>query len=234
MKVLYQLAFLSYYRYSFFLMDVLLFLWIGFGFYHLTYKILPQFIPETKQVRWERARKVLSVSLIVQLCCIFFLVLVLFVRKPILVHFQTNAGISGVVFVVWMVLRLINTLLVGSFLASCWMFLDKDAKTTIMVQRWFVFMTVLLVVSLWSMTYMLSPRLNRALRIYEMFYHIRNLYLIRDPEKKYKTFLFLQQQGCIPPAYFSLYRDEWKRTFKGQVMEPLDCVFFHDTDGTRS
>lgn len=231
MNVLLQLAFLSYYRYSFFLMDVLLFLWIGVGFYYLTYKVLPQSVPETKQARLEGARRVLTVSLILQLCCVLFLMLSLLPRKPILVHFRASTGVSGVVFVVWMILRLVNTLLVGSFLASCWMFLGKDATTT--VRRWFVFMAVLLLVSVWSMFYMLFPAMNRALGIYEMFYHIRNLYLVQDPEKKYKTFLFLQQHGCIPPPYMSLYKDEWKRTFRGRVMEPLECVPSHGMDGTR-
>lgn len=233
MNTQFQLAFLSYYRYSFFLMDVLLFLWIGFVFYYLAYRLLPQIVPPTKQARFGRARKILTASLGVQMCCVVFLVLCLLPHKPILVHFQASAGVSGFMFVVWMILRLANTLWVGSFLASCWMFLDKDTKT-ITIRRWFVFMAVLWIASLGSMSYMLFPALNRALRIYEMFYHIRNLYLVDDPEKKYKTFLFLQQQGCVPPSYLSLYRDEWKRTFRGRVMEPLDCAPSHGTGGTRS
>lgn len=222
MNVLIQLAFLSYYRYSFFLMDFLIFLWICFGFYHLMYKVLPLFVPETKQEKYEWVRKALTISLGVQMFCYLFLLPVLLFQKPLMIHFRSRAGISGFVFVVLVIFRLINIIMLASFLACCWMFLEEQDKTPYLKQ-WFALMVVLLIYYLWTLFYMLFPPLNKALDIYELFYNIRNLYLVNDPEKKYKTFLFLENFGCIPPSYSSLYEDEWKRTFHNPVMAPLEC-----------
>jgi hypothetical protein len=86
-----------------------------------------------------------------------------------------------------------------------------------------VLMAVLLLFYLWTLFYMLFPTLNKALDIYELFYNIRNLYLVNDKEKKYKTFLYLEYFGCVPPTYRDLYEDEWKRTFHNPVMMPLGC-----------
>jgi len=222
MNVLIQLAFLSYYRYSFFLVDFLVFLSICFGFYHLTYKVLPLLIPEEKQEKFEWVRKTLTVFLGIQLCCYVFLLLVLLLQKPILIHFKTNAGVSGFVFVMLVIFRLINIMMVAAFLACCWMLL-KDPEKTMYLKRWFLLMAVLLLYYLWTLFYMLFPSMNKALDIYELFYNIRNLYIVKDREKKYKTFLFLQQFGCVPPSYSTLYEDEWNRTFQHPVMVPLEC-----------
>lgn len=222
MNVLLQLAFLSYYRYSFFLVDLLIFLLILFGFYHLIYKILPPLVPENKKEKYEWVRNALSILLGIQLGGYLFLMLLLLPRKPILVHFRASAGLAGFVLVLLIILRLINTLMVAAFMTTCWMFLGKENRTTY-VRRWFILMGILLLYYLWTMFYMIFPTMNRALRIYEMFYHIRNLYLVNTPQKKYKTFLFLQQHGCIPPSYYDLYRNEWERTFQGPVMVPTVC-----------
>lgn len=222
MNVLIQLAFLSYYRYSFFLMDFLIFLCICFGFYHLTYKVLPLFVPEKKQVKYKWVRKALTISLGVQMFCYLFLLPVLLFQKPFMIHFRASAGISGFVFVVLVIFRLINIIMVASFLTCCWMFLEEQDKTPY-IKRWFALMVVLLLYYLWTLFYMLFPTMNKALDIYELFYNIRNLYLVNDPEKKHKTFLYLEQFGCIPPSYTTLYEDEWKRTFHNPIMGPLEC-----------
>jgi hypothetical protein len=222
MNVLIQLAFLSYYRYSFFLVDFLLFLWICFGFYHLTYKVLPLLIPEEKQEKFEWVRKTLTVLLGTQMCFYVFLLLVLLFRKPLLIHFKTKAGISGFVFVMLVIFRLVNIMMVSAFLACCWMFLE-DQEKTMYVKRWFLLIAVLLLYYLWTLFYMLFPTMNKALEIHELFYNIRNLYIVKDREKKYKTFLYLQQFGCVPSSYSTLYEDEWKRTFQNPVMVPLEC-----------
>lgn len=222
MNVLIQLAFLSYYRYSFFLMDFLIFLWICFGFYHLMYKVLPLFVPEQKQEKYEWVRKALTISLGIQMFCYLFLLPVLLFQKPLMIHFRSRAGISGFVFVVLVIFRLINIIMTAAFLASCWILLEEQEKTPYL-KRWFALMVVLLLYYLWTLFYMLFPTMNKALDIYELFYNIRNLYLVNDPEKKYKTFLYLEHFGCIPPSYTSLYEDEWKRTFHNPVMGPLEC-----------
>lgn len=222
MNVLIQLAFLSYYRYSFFLVDFLLFLWICFGFYHLTYKVLPLLIPEDKQEKFEWVRKTLAVLLGTQMCFYVFLLLVLLFRKPLLIHFKTKAGVSGFVFVMLVIFRLVNIMMVSAFLACCWTFLE-DQEKTMYVKRWFLLMAVLLLYYLWTLFYMLFPTMNKALEIHELFYNIRNLYIVKDREKKYKTFLYLQQFGCVPSSYSTLYEDEWKRTFQNPVMVPLEC-----------
>jgi hypothetical protein len=91
------------------------------------------------------------------------------------------------------------------------------------VKRWFLLMAVLLAYYLWTLFYMIFPSMNKALDIYEMFYKIRNLYIQNDNKKKYKTFMILQQTGCIPENYLSLYEDEWKRTFRNPVY-PMECL----------
>lgn len=223
MNIIIQLAFLSYYRYSFFLMDVVLFVWICFGYYHLTYKILPLFTPDSKKNKFDRVRNILSICLGVQMFCSLFLLCAIVLQKTPMVHFRSNAGVSGFLFVVLVIFRVINIVMVSSFLASCWMFLPTQDKIPYLT-RWFLLMAALLLYSLGTLFYMLFPSMNKALDIYQLFYNIRNLYLVDTADKKYNTFLYLQQFGCIPPSYMDLYQHEWKRTFHNPVMVPLECA----------
>lgn len=219
LDVIIPLAFLSYYRYSFFLIDFFIFLWICFGFYQLTYKILPPLVPEKKKIKFEWVKNSISILLGLQLICYVLLLPIILLNKPIFVHIKTEVGFSGYVFVFLIIFRLINIIMVASFLTTCWFLIENKNDY---LKRWFLLMAVLLVYYLYTLFYSLFPTLNKALDIYEMFFNIRNLFIVNDPKKKHKTFMYLNQMGCIPDNYYSLYEDEWKRTFKNNVFY-LEC-----------
>lgn len=221
LDIIITLAFLSYYRYSFFLPDFLVFGLIAFSFYHLTYQLLPPMVPEKFRTKYEWFRKVLSGMLASQMFCYVVMIPFIFFQKPLMIHMKTTSGFLGFVLVILIILRLMNTLMLVGFLVCCWQLLDKKDRTY-PITRWFVLMIVLVLYYLWTLFYMLFPSLNKALDIYEMFYNIRNLYITNDPKKKYKTFQYLQKIKCIPNSYYPLYMDEWKRTFHNRIL-PLEC-----------
>jgi hypothetical protein len=220
LDVIIPLAFLSYYRYSFFLIDFLIFVWICFAYYQLAYKLFPPLIPEKKRTKFEWVRNAIGILMALQMLCYFILLLTIFLKPPILVHIKTEIGFPGYVFVLFVILRLINIIMVASFLASCWFMMENKSDDP---KRWFLLVVVLLVYYLFMMFYTVFPTLNKALSIYEMFFNIRNLYIVNDPKKKFKTFGYLQQMGCIPDNYYTLYEDEWNRTFKNGVFPIAQC-----------
>jgi len=219
LDVIIPLAFLSYYRYSFFLINFFIFAWVCFGYYQLTHKFLPPLIPEKKRTKFEWVRNIIGIMMALQMMCYFLLFPIVFLKNPILVHIRTEVGFSGYVFVFFVILCLINIIMVASFLTTCWLLIGDKGDD---LKRWFLLVAVLLVYYLFMLFYTLFPTLNRALRIYEMFFNIRNLFIVNDPKKKHKTFMYLQKIGCIPDNYYTLYEDEWKRTFKNGVF-PLQC-----------
>lgn len=213
--VMFPLAFLSYYRYSFFLTDFIVFLLVCLVYHHLTYKISPVFIPEEKKTKFEWIRKIISLLLGIQLLCYIVMTPIIFFNKPLFVHLNTETGFLGFVFVLMVVFRLINIMFIISFIVCCW---DNNVQQ----QRWSFLLMVLLSYYLYMLFYILFPTMNRALGVYEMFYNIRNLHIINDPKKKYKTFQYLQQSNCIPDVYMPLYEYEWSRTFKNNI-KPMRC-----------
>lgn len=218
LDVIVPMAFLSYYRYSFFFVDFLVFLITFFTFYQLTYHKLQ--IPEEKLRKYQLIRKTILILFGSQLVCYLVILLSLFFQKPLLLTIKTDVGISGYVFVIMIMLRLVTIMMTSAFLISCWRLTGENHTRAI--KQWFLFLFILLIYSLWTLFYMIFPSFNKALSIYEMFYNIRNLYIVNDPQKKQKTFEYLGQMGCIHPAYYPLYQHEWKRTFKNAVM-PFQC-----------
>jgi hypothetical protein len=135
-------------------------------------------------------------------------------QKPILVHAHADLGLLGHLFVVVVILRFVNILLMAGFLATYRSFLPRG---------WALLLWVLLLSHAGMVFYLLFPTLNRALTLYEMFYHIRNMVLDHDPNKKQKTYAYLRGMACVPPRFYPLYEDEWARTFKNRPAPTPPC-----------
>lgn len=204
-NVIIPLAYLSYYRYRFFAVDLVVFLSIFYIFYHITeYDVSPvkDFIMTT-----------LSLQLFFSTLMFFWI----FSMKPIMVHLKTST-MSSYVFVLMIIMRIINIMLLLGFLLMFWSSLKMEYT------KWLVVMFVLLVYYTYSLFYLLFPNLNKALTIYEMFYNIRNLFITNDPDKKQKTMAYLRQmkQKHVSEKFHDLFQHQWQRTFKNK---PVPLVF---------
>lgn len=222
LDVLLPLAYLSYYRHSFFSVDMIVFLLICLVFYHITYKQLPQkssLLDETMMKKYKMLRALLVRLLILQLICVFSLWLWVISQKPLLVHAQAGIGFFGYIFVFIVILRIVNIMLMIGFLITYRSLLDED----ITVKRLSYVLCILLLFYTFQLFYLLFPTLNRALTVYEMFYNIRNLVITNDPNKKQKTIAYLRQMECIPSRFYPLYKQEWARTFKNQPVHLEWC-----------
>jgi hypothetical protein len=218
LDVMISLAFLSYYRYSFLGMDFLIFLTGLILYSYFTYRILPTYLQsmeEKKRKKYEAVRNILSVLLGTQLICYLFLFLLILPYPSIFIHLRANMGFVGMVYVLMMLVRVLIIILWSAFFLMCWFQLDQKKLVP-----WYLVLFLFVVYSLMIVCFLLFPAWNKALAIYEIFYNIRNLFLTKDPAKKEKTMLYLQSMGCIPNSLVSLYQDEWKRTFKNQVVIP--------------
>lgn len=221
LDVIISLAFISYYRYSFLGVDCIIFLMGVLVYYQLTYKKIPLVIPEQKKKKYIWVRNTISILLAIQL---LFYFIFLIPQKPILIHRNTDVGILGVVFVLMVICRFLTIIMLSSLLVSCWFMIEKK-QDRIPLRNWYIVISVFIVYYLYILFYMLFPDWNKALSVYELFYNIRNLYITKDPQKTEKTILYLQSMKCIPIQYYSLYEEEWKRTFKNQVAPILSCSF---------
>lgn len=215
LDIMISLAFLSYYRYSFFCLDFIIFMIGMMVYYHLTYKLLPSIIPEEKKKKYNWIRKMLSFLLGVQIFCYLFMFLMILPQKPVFVNKNTDIGIMGFLFVIMIICRFITIIMLITFLMSCWWMIEK--KDRWMIQKWYTVFSLFIVYYVYILFYMLFPTWNKALMIYELFYNIRNLYITKDPQKMEKTISYLQTI-CIPTNYYPLYEYEWKRTFKDQIV----------------
>lgn len=195
--VLIPLAYLSYYRHQFFAVDLVVFLSIFYIFYHIT------------QYETSPVKDFIMTTLFLQLVLSTIMFFWIFSMKPIMVHLKTKT-MSGYVFVLMIIMRIINIMLVLGFLIMFWSSLKEGYK------KWLVVLSVLLIYYTYSLFYLLFPSLNKALTIYEMFYNIRNLFITNDPDKKQKTMAYLRQMKHVPEKFHDLFRHQWQRTFKNK------------------
>lgn len=210
LDVLAPFAFLTYYRYSFFCVDFILFGLFLYSFYNLTYLYI---LPQKNSHRFKLLRKFVTIALAVLFVSYILLSFtILFRSKPVFVHAATDLGLSGYLFVLFVMIRFITTILIGSLLASTWFVLETDEKT-VMVKRWYSIVVALFIVFVFNLLYMFSPSLNKALPLYEWFYNVRNLFIIRAPNRVQKTRLCIDQLENIDGYDQTLFEDEWERTF---------------------
>lgn len=207
LDIIIPLAYLSYYRYSFFVADLVIFLVIFYLFYHITDNPMKKYSP---------MRDVILRMLSMQAILCVVMLFIIFSRKPILVHTKTDIRTIGFLFVLTTILRIANIMMITGFLITYWNPLKEDKK------KWLILLCALLLYYAYNLFYLLFPTINRALIIYEMFYNIRNLFITNDPDKKQKTMSYLRQMRCIPKSIYPLFRDEWARTFKNKPA-PLQC-----------
>lgn len=217
-----SLAFLSYYRYSFFCMDFIIFLMGMLVYRHITSTILPSLLPEEKQPRYVWIRNITYFLIMLQLICFLVLFVSILPHKPIFIHEKASIGIYGFFFVLMVVLRFVLIIMTTALLFICWFMTKKEKK---LLLRWYIVIGLFLVYFTYMTFYILFPSLNKALLIYELFYNIRNLYITKDKQKTEKTILYLEKFKCIPNKYTSLYHEEWKRTFKNYKSPILSCSF---------
>lgn len=219
LDIMISLSFVSYYRYRFLLMDFLIFL-VGWLLYlYFTYKILPSHWQEKKQrAKYEVIRDMLSFFLGIQFVCYWFLFLLILPYPPRLVHFRAPMGFVGIVYVIMLLIRVVIILLWSAFLMICWL---QTRPTQIKTTGWYLVLFLFVLYFFFILCFLMFPHWNKALVVYEVFYNIRNLYLTKDPARKEKTMLYLQSMST--PSSCSLFRDEWKRTFKNQVIFPPSC-----------
>lgn len=225
--ILIPLAFLSYYRYTYFLVDITTFFLISYCSYQVFYKELPKSlqiqIPLKSLQHFENIRKIVSYLFIAQWVCYLLLFVIVLFNKPFFIHQKTDLWFSSFLFISLNLLRVVNTIMLLSFVMVV---LWKHRNNLDVHTKKYLFLIICLILFyLWMLLYLWMPSFNRALKLYEIFYNIRNLYIHSDPQKKYKTFKYIQQIGCVPEQYETLYYDEWKKTFKGPVMTPMECLW---------
>lgn len=215
LDILAPFAFLTYYRYSFFCIDFLLFGLFMYSFYHLAYKTM---VPEKNKQRFELLRSIVSVSLALQFITYLLLIpSVLFSSKSVFVHAATSVGISGYIFVLFIMIRFFTIVLVSSFLASSWFVLNDENKKTTMLKNWYAVVVAILCVFTFNLCYLLFPSLNTALPLFEWFYNVRNLFIIKSQDRVQKTRMYIAELENMDGYDNTLFEDEWKRTFMNDV-----------------
>ena len=225
MDLLVPLVFLSRYKYSFLLTDLLLFLLMSVVYFIIAYKILPGFIPEERLQRFEDLKKFVSLFLLVQLFfyIVLFSVLLISPVSPF-THLKSSIPFSGYIFVFMLITRIINTILLASFIVVSLKIADKEILKNYSIVAWILLFVMIWCYYVYTLFYSIFPVFNKTLIIYETFYHIRTLFITKDPEKIKKSREYISGLICslgnpVPEQYRAVFKQQWGLTFKNKTLQ---------------
>jgi hypothetical protein len=225
MDILVSLKYLFDNKFSFMLIDILLYLVLLYTLYVFSYDILPKVLTQHQKKKYKKLRYILSFVLLTILCLMIFQFTILIIT-PHNQYFNSNVKmnifeiLNSSIFLVIFILRLVSILIVISIIVNYVYILGRKINL-VPFGIWIIFIFILSIIHIYALMYTLFPTLNPILYIYEIFYNIRSLFAINynndqltESQVQSRIQSLLKKLSChfggyIPKYAYSTIRDQW-------------------------